>query len=144
MADDAATKKKASADAGAAAAAPAVAWPTGGYDSFIPYLLVHVLAVYMLFIDGSVLCTVRAHMLTYRYEMHTVFSMFTVYSWIRLFEKVLIFTTQVRTRLQAQVYSSFVEAEDPRMIVLVFLSVSSFKLHRAKQPIIMWSWATRG
>ena len=49
MADDAAAKKKASADAEAAAAAAALAWPTGGYDSFIPYLLVQALAIYMLF-----------------------------------------------------------------------------------------------
>ena len=45
----------------------------------------------MLFIDVSVLCTVHAHMLRYRYKMHTVFAMLTVYSWIRLVEKVLIF-----------------------------------------------------
>ena len=66
MDDDAAAKKKASTDTEAAPAAAALAWPTGGYDSFIPYLLVHVLAVYMLFIDVSVLCNVRAHMLMYR------------------------------------------------------------------------------
>ena len=47
----------------------------------------------MMFIDVSVLCTVRAHMLTYRYEMHTVFAMLTVYSWISLIGKVLIFPT---------------------------------------------------
>ena len=93
MADDEAAKKKASADAEAAAAAAALTWPTGGYDSFISYLLVHVLAVYMLFIDVSVLCTVRAHMLRYRYEMRTVFAMITVYSWIRLVGKVLILST---------------------------------------------------
>jgi hypothetical protein len=93
MADDEAAKKKASADAEAAAAAAALAWPTGGYDSFIPYMLVHVLAVYMLFIDVLVLCTVRAHMLRFRYEMHTVFAMLIIYSWIRLVEKVLIFPT---------------------------------------------------
>lgn len=93
MADDAAAKKKASAHAEAAAAAAALAWPTGGYDSFIPYLPVHVLAVYMLFIDVSVVCTVRAHMLRYRYEMHTVFTILTIYSWIRLVRKVLTFPT---------------------------------------------------
>ena len=76
MADDADAKKKA-IDAEAAAAAAALAWPTGGYDLFIPSLLIHVLAVYMMFIDVSVLCTVCAHMLRYRYEMHTVFAMFT-------------------------------------------------------------------
>ena len=93
MANDAAAKKKATNEAKAAAAVAALAWPTGGYDSFIPYLLIHVLAVYMLFIDVSVLCTVRASMLRYRYEMHTVFAMFTAYSWIRLVGKVLIFPT---------------------------------------------------
>ena len=92
MADAATAKKKASANAEAAAAA-AFAWPTGGYESIMPYLLVHVLALYMLFIDVSVLCTVRAHMLSYRYEMHTVFAMLTVYSWIRLVREVLIFPT---------------------------------------------------
>ena len=80
MSDNEVGKKKALADAEAAAAAAALAWSTGGDDSFIPYLLVHVLAVYMMFIDGSVLCIVRAHMLRYRYEMHTVCAMFTVYS----------------------------------------------------------------
>ena len=74
MADDAAAKKKASADVEAAAAAAALARPTGEYDSVIPYLLVHVLAVYMLFIDTLILCTVCAHMLRYWYESHTVFA----------------------------------------------------------------------
>ena len=80
MADDAAAKKKATDDAEAAAAAAALAWPTGGYDLFIPRLLVLVLAVYVLLIDGSLLCSVRVSMLRYRYEMHTVFTMLTVYS----------------------------------------------------------------
>ena len=94
MANDEVAKKKASALTKAApAAAAALAWPTGGYNSFIPYLLVHVLAVYMLFIDVSSLCTVHASMLRYRYELHTVIAMFTAYSWIRLVKKVLIFPT---------------------------------------------------
>jgi hypothetical protein len=91
MVDDAAAKKKAADDAEAAAAAAALAWPTGGYDSFIPYLLVHVLAIYAVFIDVSVLCTIRAHMLRYRYELDTVIAMLIIYSWIRLIDKVIIF-----------------------------------------------------
>ena len=55
MADDAAAKKKATDDAKATAAAAALAWPTGGYDLFIPRLLGLVLAVYVLLIDGSLL-----------------------------------------------------------------------------------------
>lgn len=93
MADDAAAKKKATDNAEAAVAVAALAWPTGGYDLFIPRLLVLVLAVYVLLIDGSLLCSVRASMLRYRYEMHTFYAMLTVYSWIRLVEKVLIFST---------------------------------------------------
>jgi hypothetical protein len=79
MADDKVAKKKALADAKAAAATAALAWLTGGYDSFIPYLLIHVLAIYML---------------RYRYEIHTIFAMFTAYSWIRLVRKESI-TPQV-------------------------------------------------
>ena len=93
MADDATAKKKATDDAEAAAAAAALAWPTGGYDLFIPRLLVLVLAVYVLLIDSSILCSVRASMLRYHYEMHTFYAMLTVYLWISLIEKVLIFPT---------------------------------------------------
>ena len=56
------------------------------------------LTVYVVFIDVSVLCTVRAHMFRYRYELHTVIAMFTVYSWIRLIDKVLIFPTVARSQ----------------------------------------------
>ena len=79
MVDDiAAAKKKAMDDVEAAASATALAWPTGEYDLFIPRLLVLVLAVYVLLIDGSLLCCVRANMLRYRYEMHTFYAMLTV------------------------------------------------------------------
>ena len=93
MADDAASKKKARNDAEAAAVAAALAWPTGGYDLFIPRLLVFMLAVYVLLIEGSVLCSARASMLRYRCEMHTFYAMLTVYTWISLIRKVLMFPT---------------------------------------------------
>ena len=93
MADDAAAKKKATDDAEAAAAAAALAWPTGGYDLFISRLLVLMLAVYVLLIEGSILCSIRASILRYRYEMHTFYAMLTVYSWISLIRKMLIFPT---------------------------------------------------
>ena len=93
MADDAAAKKKATDDAEAAAAAAALAWPTGGYDLFIPCLLVLMLAVYVLLIEGSILCSVPASMLRYRYEIHTIYAMLAVYSWISLIGKMLIFPT---------------------------------------------------
>ena len=93
MADD--TKKKATDNAEAAAAAAALALPTEGYDMFLPRLLVLVLAVFVLLIDGSLLCTVRVSMLRYNYDMHTVYAMLTVYLWISLIGKVLIFSTQI-------------------------------------------------
>jgi hypothetical protein len=62
--------------------AAALAWPIREYDLFIPRL-----AVYILFLNISVLCTVCAHTLKYRYEMHIVFVMFTVYLWISLIKK---------------------------------------------------------
>ena len=93
MAAATAAKKKATDDAEADAAAAALVWPTGGYDLFIPHLLVLMLVVYVLLIEGSILCSVRASMLRYRYEMHTFYALLTVYSWISLIEKVLIFPT---------------------------------------------------
>lgn len=53
-------------------------------------LLVHVLAIYDALIDVLCLC-IRAHMLRYRYELHTMIVMLTVYSWVRLINKVPIF-----------------------------------------------------
>ena len=80
MADDAAAKKKATDDA-------------EGYELVIPHLLVLVLAIYDVFIDVSILCNVHARMLRCRYELHTVIDMLTLYSWIKLIRKVLIFPT---------------------------------------------------
>ena len=51
------------------------------------------LAVYVLLIDDLLLCSVRASMLSYSYEMHTFYAMLTVYSWISLIGTVLIFPT---------------------------------------------------
>ena len=51
------------------------------------------LAVYVLLTEGSILCSARASMFRYRYEMHTFYAMLTVYSWISLIGKVLISPT---------------------------------------------------
>ena len=83
--------KKATDESQAAAAAAALAWPTAGYDLFIPFLLVYMLAVYVLYIDVSVQGFIRASMFSFRYEMHAANSMLTVYFWIRLTENVLIY-----------------------------------------------------
>lgn len=73
MADDDASKKKAAEEA--ADATTVLAWPTRGYALFIPFLLVHVLVVYSVFMDVSV----WAHMFRYRYELYTVNAMFLIY-----------------------------------------------------------------
>ena len=83
--------KKATDESQAAAAAAALAWPTAGYDSFIPLLLVYMLAVFVLYIDDSVQGFIRASMFSFRDEMHAANAMFTVYLWIRLTENVLIY-----------------------------------------------------
>src|SRR3954470_11263496 len=87
---NAAALKKATDESQAAAAAAALAWPTAGYDLFIPILLVYMLAVYVLYIDVSAQGFIRASMFSFRYEMHAANVMFTVYLWIRLTENVLI------------------------------------------------------
>jgi len=50
MAGDSAAALKMAIDDSQAAAA-VLAWSIGGYDLFIPYLLFHVLAVYVMFMD---------------------------------------------------------------------------------------------
>ena len=72
-----------------------MAWPTAGYDSFIPLLLVYMLAVYVLYIDVSVQGFIRASMFSFRYEMHAANAMFTVYLWIRLTEYVQIYPSLI-------------------------------------------------
>lgn len=83
MVDDAAQKKAAKE---ATALAASLSWPTEGYDLSIPYLLVYVLAVFNVFMDVLVLCSVRAHMFTYRYELRVVNAMFMIYLWIKSIE----------------------------------------------------------
>lgn len=84
MAEEDTTKKKAAKEAKAVVTAVALAWPTEEYDLFIPYILVHVLAVYALVIDVSILCFVCSHIISYWHELHTVDAMFMIYSWIGL------------------------------------------------------------
>ena len=115
MVNAAAAKKKATDDAEAAAAAAALAWPTGRCDLFIPRLLILVLVVYVLLIDGSALCSVRASMLWYSYEMHTFYAMLTVYSWISIIEKVLIFPTIQKTYYRQLTPSGFATSMRPPM-----------------------------
>ena len=70
-----------------------LAWPTAWYDSLIPSILVYIFVVYVMYIDVLVQGFIRASMFSFRYEMHAVNAMFTVFLWIRLTENVLIYPT---------------------------------------------------
>ena len=57
--------KKAAEDAAADTKAAASAWPTGGYNSFIPLLLFSVLAMLALYVDLSAIIVVCACLTEY-------------------------------------------------------------------------------
>ena len=85
--------KKAAEDAAAAAtAAAASAWPTGGYNAFIPLLIISVLAVLALCVDLSTVCVVRACLDQYQYVVNSVNAMLVIYLWIKLVKKLPIYS----------------------------------------------------
>ena len=93
-ADKRAADEAAAAAAAAAASAAATAnWPTGGYNSLIPLLLILVCAVLFICVDVSTICLVRHNMIKYQYVLSTVYVMLIIYYWINLIEILLIFTT---------------------------------------------------
>ena len=86
--------KKAAEDASAAAtAAAASAWPTGGYNSFIPLLIIFILGVLAVCVDLSTVCFVRACLDQSQYVINLVNAMLVIYSWINLIEKLPIYST---------------------------------------------------
>ena len=87
--------KKAVEDAAAAAtAAAASAWPTGGYNAFIPLLIISVLAVLASCVDLSTICVVRACLDQYQYVVHHVNAMLVIYLWIKLVGKLPIYSAE--------------------------------------------------
>ena len=86
--------KKAAEDASAAAVTVAVAsaWPTGGYTAFIPLLIISVLAVLASCVDLSTICVVRACLDQYQYVANSVNAMLVIYLWIKLVEKLPIYS----------------------------------------------------
>ena len=71
------------ADEAAASAAATANWPTGGYNMFIPHLLIYMSAV-------LVFCT---FMLQIQYVISTVYAMIMIYNWINSIEQLPIFST---------------------------------------------------
>ena len=92
-AEKAEADKKAAEDATAATKAAASAWPTGGYNSFIPLLLFSVLAMLALYVDLSAISVVCATLTEYQYAIICVNAMIVIYSWINLIEKLPIYST---------------------------------------------------
>ena len=93
-AEKAKADKKAAEDAAAATAAVASAWPTGGYNAFIPLLIIFVLAVLAVCVDLSTICLVRACLDQSQYVINLVNAMLVIYSWINLIEKLPIYTSR--------------------------------------------------
>ena len=92
-AEKAEADKKAAEDAAAATKAAASAWPTGGYNSFIPLLIIFILAVLAVCVDLSTVCLVRACLDQSQYVINLVNAMLVIYSWINLIEKLPIYST---------------------------------------------------
>ena len=92
-AEKAEADKKVAEDAAAATKAAASAWPTGGYNSFIPLLIIFILAVLAVCVDLSTVCLVRACLDQSQYVINLVNAMLVIYSWINLIEKLPIYST---------------------------------------------------
>ena len=84
--------KKAAEDAAAATKDAASAWPTGGYNSFIPLLLFPVLGMLALYVDLSTISVVCVCMIDYQYAIICVNAMLVVNSWIKLIGKLPIYS----------------------------------------------------
>ena len=80
------------AAAAAATAAAASAWPTGGYNAYIPLMIISVLAILVLCVDLSTVCVVRARLDQYQYVANSVNAMLVIYLWIKLVEKLHIYS----------------------------------------------------
>lgn len=92
-AEKAEADKKAAEDVAAATKAAASAWPTGGYNSFIPLLINFILAVLAVCVDLSTVYLVRACLDQSQYVINLVNAMLVIYSWINLIEKLPIYST---------------------------------------------------
>ena len=95
-AEKAEADKKAAEDAAAATKAAASAWPTGGYNSFIPLLIIFILAVLAVCVDLSTVFLVRACLDQSQYVINLVNVMLVIYPWINLIEKLPICSTKER------------------------------------------------
>jgi len=74
-------------------AAAASAWPTEGYNSFIPLLFITVLFILMLCVDVSTVSVVCACITEYQHVFISVNVMLVICLWIKLIKKLPIYST---------------------------------------------------
>ena len=145
MATDADIEKAAAdkriADEATASAAAAANWPTGGYNMFIPLLIISMSTVLVICVDSSTICLVHEKMIKYQHVLSIVHVILMIYSWINLIGKLLIFTTLIggcrtslytATMLDSERYAT--RAGDPaaRCTLLTPILSSTSKLPPAK------------
>ena len=96
-------KEKAAADKRiadeATASAAAANWRTGGYNMFIPLLIISMTAVLVICIDVSTICLVRISIIKFQYVISTTFVMIMIYNWINLIEQLPKFSTDLSSLL---------------------------------------------
>ena len=102
LAAEKAAADKRAADEAAASAAATANWPIGGYNSFIPLLIISMSTVLVICVDASTICLVHEKMIKYQYVLSIVHVMLMIYSWINLIGKLLIFTTIQKPNLCRQ------------------------------------------
>ena len=100
-ADKAASDKRIADEAAASAADPAN-WPTGGYNMLTLILIISMCAVLVVCVDVSTICLVCAYIMNFQYVISTVYIMFMIYSWIKLIEQLLNFSTIQKPNLCRQ------------------------------------------
>ena len=91
-AEKAAADKRITNEATASADATAD-WPTGGYNTFAPLMLIFTCAVLVVCVDVSTICLVCAYIIKIQYVISTAYVMFMIYYWIKLIKQLLNFST---------------------------------------------------
>ena len=94
-ADKAATYKRVADESTASAAA--ANWPTGGYNMFIPLLIISMSAVLGICVDVSTIFLVRSFIIKFQYVISTTFVMIMSYYWINLIEQLPNFLNNPKT-----------------------------------------------
>ena len=72
LAAEKAAADKRAADEAAASAAATANWPIGGYNSFIPLLIISMSTVLVICVDASTICLVYEKMIKYQYVLSIV------------------------------------------------------------------------